>query len=145
MGRVLAEITLINAGDKFRAECGKITEAELRQKTLTSIVDTGATTLIINALIQKELGLKTLYGHTTRMANGDPVTCKVAESVEIHWKDRRMTCEPWVLDGAPDVLLGVIQLENMDLTVEPTIEQLVGRHGDEMVSNLYSVNDMFHK
>jgi hypothetical protein len=35
-----------------------------------------------------------------------------------------------------DVLLGVIPLEFMDLVVDPVSEQLVGAHGDRIISRL---------
>jgi hypothetical protein len=35
-----------------------------------------------------------------------------------------------------DVLLGVIPLEFMDLIVDPVAEQLVGAHGDRIISRV---------
>jgi hypothetical protein len=64
------------------------------------------------------------------LANGEKVICKIAETVEVCWKDRSMTCRPWVLPGASGVLLGAIPLEDMDLMVDPANLRLVGAHGD---------------
>jgi hypothetical protein len=48
-----------------------------------------------------------------------------------------MTCRPWVVPGAKEVLLGAIPLEDMDLMVDPVRQQLVGVHGDEPGGFLY--------
>jgi hypothetical protein len=48
-------------------------------------------------------------------------------------KNRRFTCNALVLPDAPDILLGVIPLEFMDLIVDPIRQELVGAHGDQAV------------
>jgi clan AA aspartic protease len=137
MGTVFEEITLKNLGDKVRVECGLIKESEIREMTVQSIVDTGAVTLVISEAVQKELGLRTEHLRESSLANDEKVICKIAETVEVWWRDRSMTCEPWVLPGAKDVLLGAIPLENMDLMVDPTELKLVGAHGDEPLGRIY--------
>jgi len=54
----------------------------------------------------------------------------MAGPLEIRWKNRRFTCDALVLPDAPDILLGAIPLEGMDLTINPKRE-LVGVHGDK--------------
>ncbi|AEF84883.1 conserved hypothetical protein [Treponema primitia ZAS-2] len=137
MGTVFEEITLKNVGDITRVGDGHLKESEIRQMTVQCVVDTGAPTLIINEAVQKELGLRTEHMKKSRMVNGDPVVCKVVETVKVCWKDRSMTCEPWVIPGADLLLLGAIPLEDMDLMVDPKRLQLVGVHGDEPVGYIY--------
>ncbi|MDR0877357.1 MAG: clan AA aspartic protease [Treponema sp.] len=137
MGTVFADITLKNAGDRIRVECGIMRDPETRESKVRAIVDTGAGTLIINDDIQKELGLMTRHLHQATLANGEKVACKITEAVEVIWKDRSMTCEPWVLPGTKDVLLGAIPLENLDLIVDPTEQKLVGAHGDQPLGMIY--------
>jgi predicted aspartyl protease len=48
MGNVFAEITVKNVGDIALAQAGYIVEDNVRSVTLTAVVDTGATTLVIN-------------------------------------------------------------------------------------------------
>jgi len=69
MGNVFAEITIKNAGDIALAEEGHIAENGIRSVTLTAIVDTGATTLVINEEIFKQLGL-TVKETPTSMSRG---------------------------------------------------------------------------
>ncbi|AEF85181.1 conserved hypothetical protein [Treponema primitia ZAS-2] len=137
VGTVYELITLKNLGDITRCGDGLIKETEIRQMTVRCVVDTGAGTLVISEAVQKELGLRTEHLHESTLANGENVVCKIAETVRVYWKDRYMTCDPWVLPGASEVLLGAIPLENMDLMVDPKRLQLVGVHGDQPLGMIY--------
>jgi clan AA aspartic protease len=132
MGNVYAEITVTNKEDIIKAKNGIIAEKDVRSVTITALVDTGATTLIINDEICRQLGLGTIGTRTANLAGGGKGFCKVTESVQIQWKDRFATVDAIAFpEGNP--LLGVIPLEFMDLIVDPTRQELVGAHGDQAV------------
>ncbi|WP_010253782.1 aspartyl protease family protein [Treponema primitia] len=137
VGTVYEEIILENLGDKYRVECGLIKEVEIREMTVQCVVDTGAETLVISEAVQQELGLRTEHLHESTLANGETVVCKIAETVKVYWKDRSMTCEPWILPGASEVLLGSIPLENIDLMVDSKSRKLVGVHGDQPLGRIW--------
>jgi len=123
------EITLRNDADVYNAERGFIKEEEVRQMTVKAIVDTGAWTIIINEEIREMLGLRDKgFGEAT-LADGKEEVCKMVGPLEVRWENRSFTCDALVLPDAPDVLLGAIPLEGMDLTINPKRE-LVGVHGD---------------
>jgi len=135
MGIVQAEITLKNLKDKMKAEEGIIKTPDVRQTTIQAVVDTGAMTLVINEKLRQELGLGVVGEKQATMADNSKSTVKIAEPVEVHWKNRSMTCQPWVVNVGRN-LLGAIPLENMDLMVDPGSQTLVGAHGDEEVGLL---------
>jgi clan AA aspartic protease len=137
VGMVHEEITLSNDGDLASVKRGHIKESEVRQMTVTAVVDTGAATLVISEAIQKALGLRTETVKEARLENGERVVCQVAETVEVRWKNRFMACRPLVVPGAKETLLGAIPLEDMDLMVDPTQQRLVGVHGEEEMGYLY--------
>jgi clan AA aspartic protease len=142
MGMVYEEITLRNVGDVTDVERGFMKEPEIREVTVQALVDTGAGTLIISEAIRKELGLGARFRREATLANGEKVICMKAETVMVHWKNRSMTCEPWVLPGVSDqkpvdVLLGSIPLENMDLMVDSKNRKLVGAHGDKPMGRIW--------
>ena len=110
---------------------------EIRVKTMPILVDTGAITLIINDDIRQELGLNLREDQSARLADNTHITVQIADPVEISWKNRKMTCQPWVIPQAENPLLGLIPLENMDLMVDPVNRELVGVHGDEQVGIIY--------
>jgi predicted aspartyl protease len=134
MGTTYAEITLKNAGDVIKAEDGYIKESEIRETTIEVVADTGADTLVINEEVRAALGLRIKGSANAWLADGAHPNCVVTEPVEVHWKDRSMICQPWVLPNAREVLLGAIPLENMDLIVDPVEQCVVGKHGDIQVA-----------
>ena len=129
MSIISTEITLINDNDTLNAEQGLIKQHEIRQITVPAIVDTGAWTIVINEETREKLGLRYRgYGEAT-LADGQKEVYKTAGPVEIRWKSRNAFCSALVIPDAPDILLGAIPLEAMDLTINPKRE-LVGVHGD---------------
>jgi hypothetical protein len=137
MGQVFTDITLRNSGDVTLAEHGYKQEEEIRQITLSILVDTGAGTLVITEAMQQELGLKARKVKAVRMANDASVNVRETDPVEVHWKNRSMVCRPWVIPGEKKALLGLIPLEDMDLMADPNSQTVVGAHGDEQIGILY--------
>ena len=137
MGTVYAEITLKNAGDLVRAKDGHLKEQNIREAPVTAVVDTGTMHMVINEAVCEELGLEIQETKVATLANNAKEICKIAEPVEIHWKERKSVCRPWVLQGTKETLLGVIPLEDMDLMVDPVKQELVGRHGDKEMGIIY--------
>jgi clan AA aspartic protease len=133
MGLVYEEITLKNAADVTNARRVIINKPEIRQATITAMVDTGAGTLIINEAIRQRLGLDVIAEKSATLANDIKEMCGITEPVEIHWNNRFTAVSAFVVSGNGDVLLGAIPLEGLDLMVDPTRRKLVGAHGDEAV------------
>ena len=132
MGNVYAEITVRNATDLALSLKGQIAEQDVHTVTLTAIVDTGATTLVINEETFNTLGLSVVETRNINIAGDAKVECKVTSPVCIQWKGRQATVNAVMLpQGKP--LLGVIPLEFMDLIVDPVRRELVGAHGDEAI------------
>ena len=134
MGLVHAEITLKNAFDVRGSTRGIIGEAEIRQVTVQAMVDTGAGTLVINEAIRQKLGLAITGKRFAVLADGSRQEYPVTEPIDVHWKNRETSCRALVLSAGQNVLLGAIPLEDMDLIVDPTQQQLTGAHGDEVVT-----------
>ncbi|MFP3043822.1 aspartyl protease family protein [Treponema primitia] len=139
MGTVSAEITLKNAADVANVQRGYIREEEVRQITVRALVDTGAGTLVINEEIRQKLGLSIRGLRSASLANDVEEVCKVTEPVEIHWNDRETACPSLVVSGQGCVLLGAIPLEDMDLIVNPKGQELVGAHGNEVITLLCGI------
>ena len=133
MGHVNTQLTLKNLDDSKRVKRGELPEHEVRQATVTAMVDTGATTLVINKKLFQELGLDVMGERKITFANGAKEICKLTESVEIHWNDRSVAVQALVVEDASEVLLGVLPLEGMDLMVDPVNQKLVGVHGDQVL------------
>ena len=84
MGIVRAEITLKNAIDMGNARRGMIKDSEIRQTTVTAVVDTGAGTLVINEAIREKLGLEITGKCRATLADGAAHDYEVTEPVSVH-------------------------------------------------------------
>ena len=131
MGMVKAEITLKNSADVSMVKRGLMKDSEVRQVTVTSVVDSGAITLVINEEIRKKLGLEIIGNQGAELADGTWSNYPVTEPVDVHWKNRDTSCRALLLANASKVYLGAIPLEGMDLMVNPVNQEIAGVHGEE--------------
>ena len=88
MGYVNTQVTLKNFRDVFNAKKGNLPEDKIRQTTVDVMVDTGASTLVINENIFQKLGLDIMGESEITLANDAKETCKVTEPLVIKWEDR---------------------------------------------------------
>jgi len=133
MGHVNTQITIKNVRDIYKAEDGIIQKPEIRKATIDVMVDTGATTLVINKKIFEQLGLRAIGEREISLANDATEKCKLTEALEINWENRSVVMSAVVIEDAPEFLLGVLPLEGMDLIVDTVNQRLVGAHGDHAV------------
>jgi predicted aspartyl protease len=144
MGTVYTEITLRNDADVAMEMRGLIKESEVRQVTVEAVADTGADTLVINETVRAALGLRILGPAQAWLADGQNHGCKTTEAVEVTWKGRAMSCRPWLIADAPEILLGAIPMEDLDIIVDPNRECLVGAHGDTRIRRLVGVRRAYN-
>jgi predicted aspartyl protease len=83
-------------------------------------VDTGAYSLMIDEQTMQKLGLETTGENRLRIANGERGSCPVTTPVEINRKDRQSVMRVITVPGLPQVLLGLLPVEEMDLIVHPS-------------------------
>ena len=133
MGHVNTQLILKNLDDAKRFKKGELQEHEVRHVTVTAMVDTGATTLVINKKLFQELGLDVMDEQEITFANDAKEICKLTEPVGICWNDRFVAMQALVVDDASEVLLGVLPLEGMDFIVDTINQKLVGAHGDQVM------------
>jgi clan AA aspartic protease len=117
MGFTYANITIQNGGDVLDARKNRIGEDEIRQVTITALVDTGAIQLCINEEIQEALGLETIGTRPSQLADGQRINLSVVGPVKVMYEDRYSLTSAIVLPGDSEPLLGAIPLEEMDYSV----------------------------
>ena len=133
MGHVNTQLILKNLDDAKRVKKGELPENEARQVTVTAMVDTGATTLVINKALFQELGLDVMEEQQITFANDVKEICKLTEPVGIYCNNRFIAMQALVVENASEVLLGVLPLEGMDFIVDTVNQKLVGAHGDQVM------------
>ena len=89
------------------------------------LVDTGSFLLAINENIQSQLQIPFMEKRTLQLANGHIDEYDIVSPVELRFKNRRVICSAVVLTGDTEPLLGVLPLEEMDVLIHPTRQELI--------------------
>ncbi len=125
MGLVYADIELINGEDIVLARRGIINTDAIKRMRINALVDTGSYMLAINENIQEQLQLPIVEKRKAQLANGHIVEYDVVAPIEIRFKNRRSTCSAMVLPADSEPLLGAISLEDMDVLIHPSKQELI--------------------
>ena len=97
------------------------TAAELAS-TVEALVDTGATFTVVPRALAQELGLPLTGQRRVRTATGEVVLDRARAFVQINGQGE---INPVLISDSVDrVLIGVITLETLSLTVDPTTGEL---------------------
>lgn len=124
MGFVKAEIEIPNSGDMTLARRGYISKEQIRRSDVNILVDTGVYNLCINESLATQLGLGSVDKQSFELTDGEVKILDVAEAVEIRFRNRMTTCNPIILKGNTEMILGCIPLEDMDVVIDPRRETM---------------------
>ena len=137
MGRVVVKIKLTNFTDLELQNQGLL-KGEPRSIEVETLVDTGATRLLLQRGVIQALGLRRLATERYRTVNGD---CERGRYAPVHLELMDRNGEFNVMEVPDDVpnLLGQIPLEEMDLVVDCKNRCLVGNpeHGGQWMTEMY--------
>ena len=136
MGLTYANIELWNAEDIGAHRRGYIGEDEIRQITIHSMVDTGAIMLCINEDIQQVLGLPFRKKRRSQTADGRILELDVVGPVIVRFLDSDCSTNAIVLPDSQEPLLGAIPMEEMDLYVHPSRNEVLPVHPDGPIMSL---------
>ena len=125
MGLVYADIELINANDIALANSHVIGQDEIKSMHVNMLVDSGAFMMAINESIQAQLQLPFKQKRKAQLADGSIAEYDVVGPIEVRFKNRQATCNAFVLKGDAEPLLGAIPMEEMDVLVHPTRQELL--------------------
>ena len=125
MGLVYANITLTNYEDTVLAKKGLIKKEKVRKMETKMLVDSGAYMMAINETIKAQLGLETIERRKAELSNGSIVEFDVVGPIKVLFKNRMATANALVLPGNTEPLLGAIPMEEMDVLIHPTKNELV--------------------
>lgn len=96
--------------------------AELGALQVKALVDTGALYLCIPEHVAIQLELKELQKREVTVANGKKQLCPYVGPIEINFANR--ACFTGALVLGDEVLLGAVPMEDMDLVIIPSTQQL---------------------
>jgi clan AA aspartic protease len=124
MGKVMTKLIIENVGDRLNAESGLILPSQVRRIEVEALVDTGATTLVLPADLVAQLGLPLRDRRTARLADGTLSEVARVTGMHIEILGRDMTGDALVVPAGATPLIGQVQLEMLDLVVDPRSQEL---------------------
>lgn len=125
MGSVHAAIELITHADQIRVDDGRLAPGAVRRTTVEVLADSGATVLVIPESLRQELGLATIGRRVEGVADGSVLECDLVGPVEIRFGDRNTVGNAVSMPNATQILLGQVQMEEMDLVIDPLAQKLI--------------------
>jgi clan AA aspartic protease len=139
MGLVMVKVILVNFQDFLGAEAGSVAAQAVRTVEIVALADTGAISLALPEEVVEALGLPIIRHDPLTVADGRKVVLLIAGMVAVEVLGRRVTGEAIVLPRGSRALLGVVQLEMMDLVVVPGTGEVITNpeHPDGKVLPLY--------
>lgn len=126
LGRIEAEIELVNGYDAQKVRNKILGENEMRRMQVRARVDSEAFYLCINENIRQALGLDTIDKKWVQMADGRQKECDIVGTVEIIFKNRRVQCySVLVLPGDAEPVLGICPLQEMNVIIDQDRNELI--------------------
>jgi len=117
-------MTLVNSGDLRLARDGFLPQGQVRTLELEALVDTGATDLVLPEDVVAALGLPVIDQREIRLADGTLRRVSKVSELRIEILGRRMGSDAYVMPAGSTPLIGQIQLEDLDLVVDPRSREL---------------------
>jgi len=127
VGRFSVAFTATNERDVVLAEEGSLPRNQVRQVTLSGVVDPGAVTLVLPRSAVLQLGLPIAGKSLVKYANGSIAERDTVEGVAVTLLGRRGVFSAIVEPKRRDALIGAIVLEQLDFLVDPKLQRLFPR------------------
>lgn len=136
MGRVTAEVVLTNYQDMILADAEVLPREKIRTVRVRGIVDTGATRLVLPKSIVEQLGLTLNEKVKVRYADERRAERYMVRNVWVQLLGRQSHFDAIVEPKRKEILIGAIVLEDLDLLVDCTTQQLHPRDPKQIVSEI---------
>lgn len=125
MGKVVVESVVSNGQDDVLVERKILKPTEVRTATIRTLVDTGATMLVLPEDIIQQLGLPPIRKVKTRVADGRVLERQVYGYVKLTIQGRTITTEALSAPKGIPALLGQVPLEVLDFLVDSKNQRLI--------------------
>jgi predicted aspartyl protease len=136
MGRVTVDVVLANNRDKVMSEDADLPIDEIRRTTIAGIVDTGAARLVLPPQAVRDLGLPTDGETGVRYADQRTARRAIVHNVWLELCGRGSVFSAIVEPDRKDALIGAIVMEELDLIVDCTRNEIRPRDPDRIISEI---------
>jgi len=134
MGCFYVEMKLANSIDIALVQRSLIAYDEVRQVTISGLVDTGVSRLVIPAIVAEKLGARDVGEARVRYADNRTVRRKLVDDIQVELLRRTGTFRAVVEPDRTSVIIGAIVLEDLDLIVDFSNQTLVPRDPDMILT-----------
>jgi clan AA aspartic protease len=117
-------IKLTNNSDLVLFRHGIVAAEEVRSIELDALIDTGAVMLALPEDVVARLGLAAGPKTKVRDALGRSAEVGLTSDIRFEMLGREMLCDAYVLPVGAMPLIGQIQLEALDLVVDPRVQEV---------------------
>jgi hypothetical protein len=136
MGRVTVQVPLANYWDVLRAKEGQLPADEVRRTTVSGIVDSGAARLVLPPSVVQELGLPQDGETGVRYADQRTARRPIVRDVWLELCGRGSVFTAIVEPNRQDALIGAIVLEELDLIIDCTRNEVRPRDPGRIISEI---------
>ncbi len=136
MGRVTLKVALANYRDIVLAEEEKLSPDEIRRSTVVGIVDSGAARLVLPPRVVQDLGIPQDSETGVRYADQRTARRPIIRDVWLELCGRGSVFSAIVEPDRQDALIGAIVLEELDLIVDCTRNEVRPRDPDRIISEI---------
>jgi predicted aspartyl protease len=134
MGRFSVEVELANNQDLILVERGFLPPEQVRRLKLGGVVDTGATRLVLPAVVAERLGLTASGEVNVRYADGRTERRPLAGNVHLSYIGRSAVFTAVIEPQRQSALIGAIVLEELDLIPDCANQTLAPRDPNQIIS-----------
>jgi predicted aspartyl protease len=127
MGRVAIDFEVANLGDIVLAQHGLLPTAQIRRKSMSGWVGSGATMLVLPEALANELGLALTDPINVRYGDGRRTQRRTAEAVYVEVLGRHHPFTAVVEPKRDSALIGPLVLQALDLLVDCEQQRVVPR------------------
>ena len=136
MGRCSVGLKRANRIDVADAQRGLLSPENVRQVTISGLVDTGATRLVIPTSVAEQLGARKVGEIQVRYADRRRATRQLVDDVLVELQGRLATFRAVLEPNRDSVIIGAIVLEELDFLVDCVARKLYPRDPDHMTSEI---------
>lgn len=136
MGRVTVEVPMANYWDVLRVKEGQLSPDAVRRTIVSGIVDTGAARLVLPPHVVQDLELRQEGDTGVRYADHRTARRPIVRDVWLELCGRGSVFSAIVEPDRKDALIGAIVLEELDLIVDWTRNELRPRDPDRIISEI---------
>jgi predicted aspartyl protease len=136
MGRVTVTVEMANYWDVMRVQEGELPSNEVRRTVVSGIVDSGAARLVIPPRVVQDLGLRVEGETNVRYADQRTARRSIVNAVWLELCGRGSHFSAIVEPDRQDALIGAIVLEELDLIIDCTRNEVRPRDPDRIISEI---------